>query len=241
MNEMIPLIYDQQNESRIDVDFFIYLLKKSKGSCLADLGCGTGVVSEILKIEGYEVTAIDPNEEALAVAKSKYGTDSINWIVGDSRNLELSSYDHVLMSGNVAQVFLTYESWDSTIKDVYHSLKPDGQLIFDTRNPERKIWESWEQDTTPDKALLPETQEQVEIWTRYEGLKNSIYTFYETVKTVESNRIVDEVRIDLKFRTYEELVNSLHRTGFTTIEVFGDWSEQPANMEHYSFIFRCIK
>lgn len=241
MNEVIPLIYDQQNESRIDIDFFIYLLKKSGGSSLADLGCGTGTVTELLVKEGYKVTAIDPNEEALAVAKSKYGTDSINWIVGDSRDLESSSYDHVLMSGNVSQVFLTDESWKSTLINVYGSLKPGAQLLFDTRNSDRKIWESWEQDTAPETAVLPDTQEKVEIWTQYEGLRDSIYTFYETVKTVETNRIVDKVKIDLKFRTYEELVNSLYKTGFTTIEVYGDWSEQPANMEHHSFIFRCIK
>jgi hypothetical protein len=51
--------------------------------------------------------------------------------------------DLITMTGNVAQVFLTDEAWDQTLRAAYAALKPDGRLVFETRVPGRREWREW--------------------------------------------------------------------------------------------------
>lgn len=105
------------------------------------MGCGTGRLTTHFAKAGYHITAIDPNEEAIECAKEKFHSDELKWIVGDSSDLQKQAFDAVIMTANVAQIFLTEESWKRTISDICRALKPGGQLIFDTRNPLTKVWE----------------------------------------------------------------------------------------------------
>lgn len=108
---MIPLVYDQLNQSTYDTQFFCTLLKKANAKIVADLGCGTGQLTDQFVKEGYQITAIDPNQEALERARKKEIQGSVEWILGDSSDLNHYTYDVVIMTSNVAQVFLTSESW----------------------------------------------------------------------------------------------------------------------------------
>ena len=102
---MIPLIYDQINRWGRDDEFFLTLLNSLKIKAIADLGCGTGRWTTHLVQYDYEITAIDPNEEAIDMARNKDHGDQVNWIVGDSAKLETNTYDVVIMTANVAQCF----------------------------------------------------------------------------------------------------------------------------------------
>lgn len=104
---MIPLVYDQINGWGKDDEFFLGLLTKINAKKIADLGCGTGRLTTHFAKAGYHITAIDPNEEAIEYAKSKEYPDVVTWIVGDSTNLQTNAFDAVIMTANVAQVFLT--------------------------------------------------------------------------------------------------------------------------------------
>ena len=240
---MIPLVYDQVNRWGKDDAFFIALLKKTGVKNIADLGCGTGRLTTHFAKEGLHITAIDPHEAAIATAKRKKISNcgKITWIIGDSSKLHANTYDAVIMTANVAQVFLTNDSWQQVIADVYHALKPGGHFIFDTRNPQAKIWEQWEKDVTPDEAVNQENGDPLEIWTSYEGFQNQIYTFYETVKLAQSGKVIMKEKIQLKFRTYEEIHSSLRKAGFSQIHVYGDWEFQEPTAETKSFIFHAEK
>lgn len=179
---MIPLVYDQINHWGRDDEFFLALLKKLNVECIADLGCGTGRWTTHLAENGYKITAIDPSEEAIDVARSKDTPGNVNWMVGDSADLQSNTYDAVIMTANVAQVFLTDDSWKQTISDVFRSLKVGGHFIFDTRNPLAKVWKEWEMDKTPDLAKDRLSGDPLEIYTEYDGFEGDVYTFYEIVK-----------------------------------------------------------
>src|SRR5690606_25416168 len=97
-----------------DDEFFLELLKKINVKTIADLGCGTGRLTTHFAEANYEITAIDPNEEAIAYAKGKESSGEVKWIVGDSTDLPTNAFDAVIMTANVAQVFLTEESWNNT-------------------------------------------------------------------------------------------------------------------------------
>lgn len=238
---MIPLVYDQINHWGKDDEFFLALLNQINAEKIADLGCGTGRLTTHFAEAGYYITAIDPNEEAIEYAKNKKCPDKVTWIVGDSAMLQTNSYDAVIMTANVAQVFLTNESWQRTISNVYRALKPEGHFIFDTRNPLAKVWEQWEKDTTPDIATDQVSGEQLEIWTEYEGFVDDIFTFYETVKNVCTDEIVKQVKMQLKFRSQEEIHQSLQQVGFSQIQAYGDWEFKQATQETKSFVFHGVK
>lgn len=238
---MIPLVYDQINQWGKDDEFFLALLKKLSIDKLADLGCGTARLTSHFAKAGYRIIAINPNEEAIEYAKSKKCTGDVTWVVGDSSNLQENTFDAVIMTANVAQVFLTDKSWQQTISDVYRALKPGGHFIFDTRNPLAKVWEQWEKDRSPDFAVDHKSGEKLEVWTECEGFVEDVYTFYETVKNARTDEVLIHKKMQLKFRTQEEIEESLQRAGFSTIQVYGDWAFEQANTETKSFIFQSGK
>ena len=238
---MIPLIYDQVNKWAKDDDFFMELLSNINVKKIADLGCGTGRLTIQFAKKGCDITAIDPNEEAIAVARLKQGAEQIQWIVGDSSDLPTNSFDLVIMTANVAQVFLTNESWQQMLADVYRSLKPGGHFIFDTRNPKVKVWEAWAADQTPDLVVHPETGEPLEIHTSYEGWSGNVFTFYETVQKAQSSEAIVRLQMQLCFREYDDILLSLSNAGFKDIIAYDNWSFQQAHEHSSSFIFHSQK
>ncbi|GAF22013.1 methyltransferase [Bacillus sp. JCM 19047] len=238
---MIPLVYDQLNRFGKDDEFILALLEKANVHVVADLGCGTGRLTVHYVERGYDVTGIDPNEEALAYAKKKWRGKEVNWVLGDSSTLKEETYDVVVLTANVAQVFLTEQSWKKTLQDAYRGLKKGGHLIFDSRNPEAKVWEQWEQDDTPDLAVHEQTGEPLEIWTTYDGFIDDVYTFYETVKGVQSGEVYVTEKMKLKFRSHETLQQSLEQAGFSSVYSYGDWEFKKATPTSSSFIFHGIK
>mgnify|MGYP003531263107 CR=1 FL=1 len=238
---MIPLVYDQVNGWGKDDEFFLELLKKSNVKTIADLGCGTGRLTTHFAQAGYQITAIDPNEEAIEYARNKACPGEVMWIVGDSTNLQSNAFEAIVMTANVAQVFLTEESWINVVNDVYRALKPGGHFIFDSRNPLAKVWEQWEKDMTPDHAIDLVNGEPLEIWTQYEGLVDGVFTFYETVKKARTGEVVIHEKMQLKFRTQEAIYESLKKEGFSQIQVYGDWEFKQATSKTKSFIFHSLK
>lgn len=238
---MIPLVYDQINHWGKDDEFFLSLLNKINVKKVADVGCGTGRLTTHFAKAGYQVTAIDPNREAIEYAKSKKYQNEVIWMIGDSTNLQENAFEAVIMTANVAQVFLTEDSWQKTISDAYRALKSGGHFIFDTRNPLAKAWEQWEKDKTPDVAVDQLSGEPLEVWTEYEGFNEDIFTFYETVRNARTEEVVIHEKMQLKFRTREEIHESLQEVGFSQIQIYGDWEFKQATPESKSFIFHGVK
>lgn len=238
---MIPLVYDQVNGWGKDDEFFLELLKKSNVKTIADLGCGTGRLTTHFAQAGYQITAIEPNEEAIEYARNKACPGEVMWIVGDSTNLQSNTFEAIVMTANVAQVFLTEDSWINVVNDVYRALKPGGHFIFDTRNPLAKVWEQWEKDMTPDHAIDLVNGEPLEIWTQYEGFVDDVFTFFEMVKKARTGEVIIHEKMQLKFRTQETIYQSLKNAGFSQIQVYGDWEFKQATSKTNSFIFHSIK
>ena len=237
---MIAKYYDQLNPWGKYDDFFIELLKLTQAKIVADLGCGTGRVTMEFAKAGYDVTAIDPDADAIHYAENKEGAQFVTWIIGDSKDLKEEAYDAVIMTANVAQVFLTDDSWQTVIQDAYAALKPGGHLIFDTRNPNAKAWEEWLKDDTVDQLQDVNTGDSLLYWDEYEGLIGNVFTFYQKIKN-ESTNITHEAKVQLIFRSYEEILQSLKQVGFTIENVYEDGEFTLATSESKSFIFHSKK
>ena len=118
-------------------EYFDMLIKKycrSSGKYLADLGCGTGSLSEEFSRLGYDVIGIDNSEEMLSAAlDKKYDSGSdIQYICQDMTELELyGNADIFICALDSINHLSCADDIKKTFKRVFMFTEPDGLFIFD--------------------------------------------------------------------------------------------------------------
>src|SRR5436305_11560356 len=79
----------------------------------------------------------------LRVARQRPYGDRVRWIEGGTSRLGTPDADLAIMTGHVAQFFLSDESWRAALGALHAALRPGGRLAFESRNPTAREWESW--------------------------------------------------------------------------------------------------
>ncbi len=102
----------------------------------------------MLAARGLEVVGVDPARASLDVAQAKPGAERVRWIHGDATSLPAMQVDLATMTGNVAQAIVGVPDWEATLRGVYAALRPDGHLVFETRDPAFRAWEQWDRATS---------------------------------------------------------------------------------------------
>ncbi|MGH3192305.1 MAG: class I SAM-dependent methyltransferase [Streptosporangiaceae bacterium] len=127
----LAAVYDTFDGHRDDLNSYLALAEELAADTVLDIGCGTGSLAVLLAAGGRTVVAVDPAEASLTIAKAKYGAAKVRWIHGDATGLPPLNADLAVMTGNVAQVFLTDDEWES-------SLAAHGYRVVDVRDaPDR--------------------------------------------------------------------------------------------------------
>jgi SAM-dependent methyltransferase len=220
----LVVLYDSANPRGADTEFYLGLADELQARVILDLGCGTGLLTRDLAIDGRRVTGVDPAPAMLACARGQPGADRVQWVEGDSSALGAPKADLLLMTGNVAQVFLEEEEWDRTLRDIHAALRPGGCLAFESRNPEDRAWERWNRQATFQTSHTPHGP--LEEWLELLSVENGRVTFAGHNRFTESGEVI-VVRSELRFRSQHELIESLSRNGFTVEHVYGDWHHGP--------------
>jgi SAM-dependent methyltransferase len=211
-------IYDWLEGDRDDLDVYVAMLVDEFGArTVLDIGCGTGTLACLLAARGVEVVGVDPAEASLEVARSKPGAAGVRWIDGDATTLPTLQADAAVMTGNVAQVFLTDEEWDATLTAVRAALRPGGRLVFETRDPERRAWREWDRAHTLTRTVIPDVG-AVTTWCDVTDVKPPLVSFRGT-NVFEADGAVLTSDSTLRFRSRDEIERSLTSAGYVVDEV----------------------
>ena len=121
------------------------------------------------------------------------------------------------MTANVAQVFLTDEEWDTTLRCAHAALRPGGHLVFETRDPQRQAWRGWNREDSARRADIPGVG-SVESWVEVTNVSGQLVSFRGTWVFEEDGAVLISDST-LRFRRRHEVADSLLTAGFAVAEI----------------------
>ena len=217
----LAAIYDALDADRSDLDHYVAMVEEFGARSVLDVGCGTGSLPSLLAPTGVSVIGVDPAAASLDVARQKPGADQVRWLHGDASvladHVANGSVDFAVMTGNVAQVFLTDDDWNATLSAVQQVLRPGGVLVFETRDPSRRAWDGWTKEDTFQRVDVPGVG-AVEEWVEVTDVSLPFVSFESPNHFVASGETIVSTST-LRFRDRGELDASLAEAGFDVIEV----------------------
>jgi SAM-dependent methyltransferase len=223
-------VYDTFDGPRDDLAAYVGIAGELGAHRVLDVGCGTGCLAILLAGTGRTVVAVDPAAASLEMARAKDGAGAVTWIQGDVGRVPRVGADLAVMTGNVAQVFLTEQDWAQVLHAIGAGLRPGGYLVFETRRPERRAWEEWAADTgpftfdVPGTGLVEQRREVTAVALPFVSFRCT-YTFLADGAVITSEST-------LRFRLREELESSLATHGYRVLDV----REAPDRLGH-EFVF----
>lgn len=115
--------------------YFVEFLKRHKSYPalkVLDVGCGSGILTNIISDQVKRITAIDHSCVSVQVAKEYSKKENINFQCEAIENFSLeNNYDVVIAN----MTFHSVENIEKAIKNIYISLKSNGLLIFSIPHP----------------------------------------------------------------------------------------------------------
>ncbi|GAA5154564.1 class I SAM-dependent methyltransferase [Nocardioides marinquilinus] len=214
-------LYDPLEDGRDDLDAYERLATELGARRVLDVGCGTGVLALRLAAAGLDVVGADPAAASLDVARAKPGAEGVEWLCVGAADVPALGADLAVMTGNVAQVFVTDEEWRAALRAVRDALRPGGHLVFETRRPEARDWERWDDDRehvheVPGEGRVGTRRRLTDVSPPLVTFEVEV-TFHDDPPGVPERTLVSTST--LRFRTLDELGADLVACGLVLREV----------------------
>jgi SAM-dependent methyltransferase len=210
-------VYDAFDGDRDDLTAYLSIAGELGAERVLDVGCGTGCLAILLAESGRTVMGADPALASLEVAKAKDATGRITWVHSDATTLPPFDADLAVMTGNVAQVFLSDNDWARALQGTHAALRPHGYLVFETRRPEWRAWEKWAAEAgrlvadIPEIGLVEQRSEVTDVSLPFVSIRGT-YTFRADGAVIVSDST-------LRFRSCAEVKSSLVVHGYRVLDV----------------------
>ena len=215
--ELYPYMFtdDRWAAAPQEVDQILTLTKFERRSIL-DLACGPGRHSVEFAKRGYDVTGVDRTEFLIDIGKerAKQAGVAIDWVKCDMREFARpDSFDLALSMFTSLGYFGTQEEERRVLRNIHESLRPGGTLLVEMAAKERlaQIWQPANRHDFPDGAVLFESREVYDDWTRIRQewtlVKDGRARSFPFTHSIFSGR---------------ELKTELLASGFESVRLFGD-------------------
>jgi ubiquinone/menaquinone biosynthesis C-methylase UbiE len=119
------------------IDICLRLMNQPSGARIADLGCGSGVFTDLMQRRGHKCVGVDLSAKLIGIGRSKY--PGVELIEGDVERLPFpsASLDGVLLSGIVHHL----PDPSQCAAEVFRVLRPGGRFVaFDPNRMNPFMW-----------------------------------------------------------------------------------------------------
>lgn len=218
----LAVVYDVDNPDGPDHDFFRALAAETAARTIIDLGCGTGILTVTLAEAGRRVIGVDPAAAALDRARTRPGGQRVEWITGTAAQLPEVAADLVLMTGNVAMHILGAD-WPATLTAIAGVLRPGGVVAFESRNPQARTWEQWNDPLAERHTPVGLLRESTVTGPPD---ADGVVTMHCHNEFVADGQVID-VEQRLQFRSHAQISADLEQAGLRVVATYRDWSRTP--------------
>lgn len=111
-----------------------YFAHPKSSGCVLDIGCGSGVISDVLASSGAKVIAIDSNPEAIRFAESTFPRSNLQF---QTTAIESCSFQDESFDAIYLLEFIEHLPWDDVkllVLSLKKWLKPGGSIFLTTPN-----------------------------------------------------------------------------------------------------------
>jgi SAM-dependent methyltransferase len=213
----LAAVYDAFDGERDDLKAYLRIADELGAERVLDVGCGTGTLAVRLAGTGRTVVGVDPAEASLDIARSKDPDGTVTWVPGEVTDVPGLGADLAVMTGNVAQVFLTDDEWTRLLRGVDAALRPGGHFVFETRRPGFRAWEGWASENAPVTVDVPgigPIEQRLEVT----DVKLPLVSFRYTYRFLVDDEIITS-DTTLRFREQDEIEASLVGIGYRIQDV----------------------
>lgn len=205
---------------------------------ILDIGCATGELASNMAGEGAKVIGIDLNNDLLQQAKNNKTHPKLQFQFGNMLELEhdfpKDKFDAVLCFGNTLVHLQNDRFIQQMLKGVFSVLKPGGYFLLQILNYDYILKEKVLELPVIDTS-------NIRFIRKYQFDTNNTMLRFQTdlVLKNESKTIVNET--PLFALTSQELTKLLDEGGFSNIELFSNFRQEPFGEKHLPLVVSAVK
>ncbi|MCI8466064.1 MAG: class I SAM-dependent methyltransferase [Lachnospiraceae bacterium] len=195
---------------------------------VAELGCGTGALTERLSRAGYDMIGIDNSEEMLGIAMEKRRESGLDilYLLQDMREFELYGTVEAMVSICDSMNYITeYEELVQVFRLVNNYLNPGGIFIFDL-NTEYKY-----REILGERTIAENREKQSFIWDNYYDREQKLNEYELTLFLKEESGLYRKYEEFHYQRAYslEEIRKALSEAGMEWVAFYDAFTENAPN------------
>lgn len=193
----------------------------------ADLGCGTGIMTMMLKDAGYDMIGVDASEEMLGEAMEKDPCREVLWLLQDMRELDLYGTVRAFVSVcDSMNYIITDEDMVKVLKLVNNFLDPGGVFIFDICTPAYY-------ENIGDSVIAENGDGGSFIWENGYDPETGINSYYLTLFIRREDGLYKKSDEEHVQRAYsaDSIKKLIEEAGMVFIAAYDDYSQEPPTEE----------
>lgn len=198
---------------------------------VAELGCGTGSMTELLAKAGYDMIGIDLSEEMLEVAMEKRSVSGLDilYLCQDMREFELYGTVRAIISicDSMNYVLEEEEILDMLTSAAHNYLDYEGLFIFDL-NTRYKY-----QEILGEQTIAENREEGSFIWENYYDEEEEINEYNLTLFIPEKNgyyRKYEEVHYQRAY-ALDTIASLVKQSGLNLLHIYDAFTHEPAKAD----------